>query len=37
VVLALADREDPDAAGFRAEFDVRALLTLADIRGAVHG
>src|SRR5690606_10388158 len=33
VVLALADREDPDAAGFRAEFDVRPLFSLAEIRG----
>lgn len=37
VVLALADREDPDADGFRAEIEVRPLLTLTDIRGAVHG
>lgn len=42
VVLALADREDPDADGFRAEFNVRPLLTLADIKGTdikgtVHG
>jgi len=37
VVLALADREDGDADGFRAEFNVRTLLTLTDIRGAVHG
>ena len=34
VVLALADREDREADGFRAEFDVRPLLQLADIRGA---
>ncbi|MBK8980446.1 MAG: orotate phosphoribosyltransferase [Planctomycetes bacterium] len=33
VVLALADREDPDAAAFRAEFDVRPLLSLSEIRG----
>ena len=33
VVLALADREDEDADEFRAEFDVRPLLALADIRG----
>lgn len=33
VVLALADRDDPDAAGFRAEFDVRPIFTLRDIRG----
>jgi orotate phosphoribosyltransferase len=32
-VLALADREDPDAAAFRAEFDVRSLVRLADLRG----
>jgi orotate phosphoribosyltransferase len=37
VVLALADREDPDADRFRAEFNVRPLLTLSDIKGAVHG
>ncbi len=37
VVLALADREDADADGFRAEFNVRTLFTLADIRGAVRG
>ncbi|MEZ5966641.1 MAG: orotate phosphoribosyltransferase [Planctomycetota bacterium] len=35
VVLALADREDPDADAFRAEFDVRSLVTLSDLRG--HG
>lgn len=33
VVLALADREDPDAAGFRREFVVRPLLSLSEIRG----
>ena len=33
VVLALADREDEDADGFRAEFDVRSLFGLAEIRG----
>ncbi len=32
-VLALADRQDPDADGFRAEFDVRSLVTLSDLRG----
>ena len=37
VVLALADREDADADGFRAEFDVRTLLTLTDIRSAGNG
>ena len=30
-VLALADREDPDAAAFRAEFDVRSLVRLRDL------
>jgi orotate phosphoribosyltransferase len=35
VVLALADREDSDASAFRAEFDVRSLITLSDLRG--HG
>ena len=33
LVLALADREDADAAAFRREFDVRPLLGLAEIRG----
>lgn len=33
VVLAVADREDEDAAAFRAEFRVRPLLTLSQIRG----
>ncbi len=33
VVLAIADREDPDADGFRREFQVRPLLTLTEIRG----
>lgn len=33
VVLALADREDPDAAAFRSEFEVRAIFSLAEIRG----
>ncbi len=33
VVLALADRDDEDAAAFRAEFDVRPLFGLAEIRG----
>jgi orotate phosphoribosyltransferase len=32
VVLALADREDPDADAFRAEIEVRPLLKLSDIR-----
>ena len=32
VVLALADREDPDADAFRREFDVRPLLALSEIR-----
>ncbi len=35
VVLALADREDPDADAFRAEFDVRSLVKLHELRG--HG
>jgi len=33
VVMALADREDEDADGFRAEFDVRPLLSMSQIRG----
>jgi len=33
VVLALADREDADADGFRAEFEVRPLFGLREIRG----
>lgn len=33
VVLALADREDEDAAAFRAEFDVVSLFGLTEIRG----
>ncbi|MCC6784228.1 MAG: orotate phosphoribosyltransferase [Planctomycetes bacterium] len=33
VVMALADREDEDGAAFRAEFVVRPLFTLAEIRG----
>ena len=33
VVLALADREDEDADAFRAEFDVRPLFGLKEIRG----
>jgi orotate phosphoribosyltransferase len=33
VVLALADREDPDADAFRREFDVRPLFRLAELRG----
>lgn len=33
VVLALADREDPDAEAFRAEFDVRSLVKLSELRG----
>jgi hypothetical protein len=32
VVLALADREDEDAASFRAEFEVRPLFTVTEIR-----
>ena len=37
VVLALADREDPDANAFRAEFDVQPVLTLGEIRGTDDG
>jgi orotate phosphoribosyltransferase len=33
VVLAIADREDPDADAFRAEHRVECLLTLREIRG----
>ena len=33
IVTAIADREDPDAAAFRAEFKVVSLLTLKEIRG----
>lgn len=33
VVLALADREDEDGAGFRAEFTTRSLFTTTEIRG----
>lgn len=33
VVLAIADREDADAAAFRREFQVLPLLTLSEIRG----
>ncbi|HEX5050877.1 MAG TPA: orotate phosphoribosyltransferase [Planctomycetota bacterium] len=32
VVMAIADREDPDAAAFRSEFRVEPLLTLSEIR-----
>ena len=32
VVMAIADREDPDAAPFRAEWKVEALVTLSEIR-----
>ncbi|MEC7585008.1 MAG: orotate phosphoribosyltransferase [Planctomycetota bacterium] len=32
VVLAIADREDPDAEDFRKEFNVRCLVTLSEIR-----
>lgn len=32
VVLALVDRQDPDADDFRKEFDVRPLFTLSDLR-----
>jgi len=34
VVLAIADREDPDADAFRREFRVVSLLTLSEIRGS---
>lgn len=37
VVLALVDRQDPDASDFRARYPVRALLTLDDVRGERHG
>lgn len=37
VVLALADREDADGDTFRAEWDVRPLLALSDIRGTEVG
>ena len=33
VVMAIADREDPDAAGFRADHKVECLVTLSEIRG----
>lgn len=33
VVMAIADREDPDAAAFRREHRVECLLTLSEIRG----
>jgi len=33
LVLAIADREDPDADAFRREFEVVRLLTLTEIRG----
>lgn len=34
VVLAVADREDPDADAFRREFKVESLVTLSEIRGS---
>lgn len=34
IVLAIADREDPDADEFRREFRVEPLLTLREIRGS---
>ena len=34
VIYALADREDADADAFRAEFDVRPLFGLAEIKEA---
>ncbi|MDP6929284.1 MAG: orotate phosphoribosyltransferase [Planctomycetota bacterium] len=33
VILALADREDPEAEAFRQNFDVKTLVTLSEIRG----
>lgn len=33
VVLTIADREDPDAAAFRRQWQVEPLLTLSEIRG----
>jgi orotate phosphoribosyltransferase len=36
VVLALADRLDPDSAPFRAEFDLRPLFDVQQIRGQAH-
>lgn len=33
VVYALVDREDEDAADFRAEFELRPIFTLSDLRG----
>ena len=33
VILALADREDPEAESFRQNFDVKTLVTLSEIRG----
>ena len=32
VVMAIADREDPDAAAFRADYKVECLVTLSEIR-----
>jgi orotate phosphoribosyltransferase len=37
VVLALVDREDGDGDQFRTEFQVRSLISMADLRGADHG
>ena len=34
VVMAIADREDPDAAPFRAEHKVECLVTLSEIRAS---
>ncbi|MBL8731329.1 MAG: orotate phosphoribosyltransferase [Planctomycetes bacterium] len=34
VVMAIADREDPDAAAFRSQHRVECLLTLSEIRGS---
>lgn len=37
VVLAVVDRGDEDAAAFRAEFPVRSLFTIGDLRGRSDG
>lgn len=36
VILALADRLDPDGDGFREEFDVRPLFNVNDLRGEAN-
>ncbi len=33
VVMVMADRQDPEADGFRAEFDLRSIVTLEELRG----